>query len=91
MGFFDSGPSKKVSGQEFDDIRKNLANHGFNERERDKVKEIFRGDMDEDGSYKGIDSQEAAKTLKWMEENKNVHGLSQQKIDILKEQINKHL
>ena len=91
MGFFsDSKP--KITEEEFKKIRAHLYNVGFSSDQLGKIEGIFRGDMYEDSeSDNGIDAKELERAIKWMRENMHVHNISEQKIDILEEEMKKAL
>jgi hypothetical protein len=79
-----------VSGKEFAKIVENLHGKGWSMGQTDKVKMIFRGDMDTHENVKGIGEKESAETLDWMREHKHEHGLSDHQIGQLHEEIEKH-
>ena len=91
MGFFsDSKP--KITEEEFKKIRAHLYNTGFTSEQLDKIEGIFRGDMYEDNeSDNGIDEKELVRAIKWMREHMDIHNISEQKIDILEEEMKKAL
>ena len=91
MGFFsDSKP--KITETEFKKIRAHLYNTGFSSEQLDKIESIFRGDLYEDkDSDKGIDEKELERAITWMRENMHVHNISEEKINILEEEMKKAL
>jgi len=89
MGLFSSKP--KVSEREFSKTRQILSAQGFSKRERDKLKQIFRGDMYEKGAQAGIDKDELARGIDWMRKNRSAHGFSDEKIKKLEEHLKKQL
>jgi hypothetical protein len=98
MGFFSDifgGSSKpRVTEKEFKKVRSDLASDGMNIRHRDRVEEIFSGDMYEKVTStqpRGIDKDELEMRLKWMRDNKNMHGLSDNEIDRVEARLRKRL
>lgn len=100
MGLFDilfgnSGSSKpKVTKEEFKKVRGDLSVHGFTEHERDRVEEIFSGDLYEQvnsSTPKGIDEQEITDRIAWLRTNKDKHPFSDQKITIIENTLRKYL
>ncbi|MEW5907696.1 MAG: hypothetical protein AB1643_00725 [Patescibacteria group bacterium] len=90
MGIFE--PNKpKVSSKEFKEVESFLSVKGLSKLQRNKVKEIFRGDLDESSGFGGIDAEEVKKGIEWMRKNKSVHGISKEKIDKIEEALRKKL
>ena len=81
----------RISKLEFQKLRSALVGHNFSKFERDKVEEIFRGDMEEIGDNAGIDANELTRGLAWMRANKSKHGLSDDKIELLEGEMKKWL
>lgn len=98
MGFLNDilGISSKprVTKDEFKKVRSDLASHGMNERQRDKVESIFSGDMYEKATEThptGIEKDEMEMRIKWMRENKDKHSLSDKQIDEVEASLRKRL
>jgi hypothetical protein len=98
MGFFSDlfgGSSKpRVTEKEFKKARSELALDGMSRRHRDRVEEIFSGDMYEKVTStqpRGIDADELEMRLRWMRENKSKHGLSDSEIDKVEARLRKRL
>ncbi len=100
MGLFDilfgnSCSSKpKVSAKEFKMVRGDLSVHGFTEIERDRVEQIFSGDLYEQvnsTTAKGVDEQEITDRIAWLHNNKSKHTFSDAKIDIIEQVLRKYL
>jgi hypothetical protein len=98
MGLFNilfGGSSKpRVTEKEFKQVRSDLASDGMSLRDRDRVEEIFSGDMHEtvtDAHPKGIEKDELEMRIKWMRENKKMHGLSDNEIDKVEVRLRKRL
>lgn len=87
------GTSKpKVSKEEFREACNFLSVKGFDEREINEVKKIFRADLEESSEYeRGIDQKEIEQAMKWMREHTSSHCLSTSKIQILEEILKKKL
>ena len=68
MGLFGSAPPARVTAQEFKDkVVSQLYVHGFSQKERSEVEELFVGDMYEDKEVdQGIDAQELARKIEWL-------------------------
>ncbi|OHA13980.1 MAG: hypothetical protein A2909_01695 [Candidatus Tagabacteria bacterium RIFCSPLOWO2_01_FULL_39_11] len=90
MGLF-SYNKPKITEKEFKKTNSIFNIKGFTMKERDKVKQIFRGDMDEKGVQKGVDKDELAKGIDWMRKNPKSHEISGKKIDIIEEKLKKQL
>jgi hypothetical protein len=98
MGLYNilfGGSSKpRVTEKEFKKVRGDLMYKGLNRRERDRVEEIFSGDMYEkttSSQPKGIDKDEIEARIKWMKENKSKHGLSDTEIQEISDSLYKRL
>ena len=91
MGFF-FNTKPKVAKEEFKKIANYLYSMGFTRKELERVKEIFRSDLDESSSYeRGISGEEIDKGIQWMKANMNVHHIPAQKIDILEKALKEKL
>jgi len=65
---------------------------GFTHKELERIKEIFRSDLDESASYeRGISGEEIDKGIQWMRANVNIHHISASKIDILEKALKSKL
>lgn len=83
MGFF-WNTKPKVTAPEFQKVRASLVRYNFNERERDRIEEILRGDLQEKrDSDKGLDADEIDRALTWMRAHQNEHRIPLSKIDTL--------
>ena len=92
MGIFFDDSKPRITEEEFKKIRAHLYNVGFSSDQLDKIEGIFRGDIYEDrDSDKGIDEKELFRAIAWMRENMHVHNISEQKVDILEEEMKKAL
>lgn len=89
MGIFDS--KKIVSEDEFEDVLRECRSQGFNSRELRELEKIFRGDLFERGSNRGIDRKEMEEALKWMRKNVSNHRILPKKITILEELLKEKL
>lgn len=89
--FSDDSSSKRISSGEFAKVRSRLLGHGFTPTEVERVEGFFQGSLGETGSQKGVDPKEAARTLEWIEKNPSAHKLSDRKLQILKESLEKHM
>ncbi len=88
MGLFWPDTKPKVTEKEWQKVRSELAANNFTEKERDRIEEIFRGDIYEDREKdKGIDEQEIDKGILWMREHVSEHHISLEKIDILERKL----
>lgn len=81
----------RVSKLEFQKVRNALAYHNFTELQRDKVEQIFRGDLDEEADFAGVDEKELEKGITWMRENKSKHNFSDSQIDLIESEMKKYL
>ena len=91
MGFF-FNTKPKVAKEEFKKIGSYLYSIGFTRKELERVKEIFRSDIDESQNYEqGISNEEIDKGIQWMRTNPNVHHIPMQKIDILEKALKSKL
>ena len=84
-------PKPRVSKEEFREMLSVLAGKNFTQLERDKIRTIFLGDMEESDWQAGIDRDEAARTIKWLRANKSKHNLSEAKIAVLEQELNQRL
>ena len=91
MGFF-FNTKQKVAKEEFKKVGNYLYSMGFNRKELERVKEIFRSDLDESSIYEqGISDEEIDKGIQWMRANMNVHHIPASKIDILEKALKDRL
>ena len=91
MSIFGSS-KKRISKNEWDEIQNRLYSRGFSKRERDEAEKIFHGSLDESQeTERGIDAEELVKALEYMRKNKSAHGLSDEKINILEEELKNKL
>ncbi len=81
----------RISKLEFQKVRSGLVFHDFSKFQRDKVEEIFRGDLEEEGDWSGIDEHELEKGISWMRANKSKHGFSDNQIDLVEAEMRKYL
>ena len=92
MGFFGNSGGDHISHHELDKALYHLKEHeGFSDHHIDKVKQIFRGDMEESGVSKGISSHELKKGIEWLKDHPNEHHLSSDHIEKLEEKLRHHL
>lgn len=97
MGFLNDifgTPKKRVSQQEYKKVKSELFGLGFNQRERNKVDEIFKPDFYEkptESHPRGLEMGEVEARIKWMRENKSKHKLSDNDIDILEKSLKKRI
>ncbi|OGD32466.1 hypothetical protein A3C91_02415 [Candidatus Azambacteria bacterium RIFCSPHIGHO2_02_FULL_52_12] len=85
MGLFGPTPPPRVTPEEFKNkVVSQLYVHGFSQKERNEVEELFAGDMYEDKEVDiGIDAGELARKIEWLKTNMDKHILSEEKIAAL--------
>ena len=81
----------KISKREFQEANNALRAKGLSRFQRDKVKQIFRGDMEEKGIHAGIDREELEKGLDWMRKNPSAHGMSKETLNKIDEALKKKI
>ena len=81
----------RISREEFKRFRQSLVVHNFSERERDRIEEIFRGDLDESGDFSGIDAGELERGIKYLREHKSSHNFSDEQIDLVEKELRERL
>jgi hypothetical protein len=97
MGFFSSvfGSSKpRVTENEFKKVRSDLAITGMDRKQRDRVESIFSGDMYRKATSShpvGVERDELESRIKWMRDNKKLHGLNDTQIDNVERAMKRHL
>ena len=93
MGLFGPMPPTRVTAQEFKDkVVSQLYVHGFSQKERNEVEELFMGDMYEDKEVdQGIDAQELARKIEWLKANTGKHILSAEKITALEQALKMYI
>ena len=93
MGLFGPTAPARVTAQEFKDkVVSQLYVHGFSQKERDEVEELFMGDMYEDKEVdQGIDAQELARKIEWLKANSGKHILSAEKITALEQALKMYI
>lgn len=84
MIFFFDSPKPRVTKDEFKKVRSILMSKGFSPHDITEAEEVFRGDLDNDGtSGNGITGKEIDDGIAWLKKNIGKHRLSEQKIDTL--------
>ena len=93
MGLFGPTAPARVTAQEFKDkVVSQLYVHGFSQKERSEVEELFVGDMYEDKEVdQGIDAQELARKIEWLKANSDKHILSAEKITALEQALKMYI
>lgn len=92
MGLFWTDMKPRVTEKEWVKIRSELASNNFTLKERDRVEEIFRGDLFETREKdKGVDEDEINSTITWMREHISEHHISSEKIDFLETKLKNKL
>ena len=81
----------KITAKELKEVRQVLASRNFTQQQRDRVEEIFLGDMDEEDEKKGIDARELEERIKWMRSHKSRHGFSDSQIDLIEQELQERL
>lgn len=77
---------KRVTPREFAEMRTSLYSKGFEKEDLDKVSMILRSDLHEpEETQSGIDQGELDRAIAWMQDNMDVHHLSEEKVKTLKE------
>lgn len=92
--FFGGSNKPRVTEKEFKKVRGDLMADGMSRRHRDRVEEIFSGELYEKGTEshpKGIEKEEIEERIKWMHENKSKHGLSDKEINEVETALRKRL
>ena len=90
MGFFFSDKPKRVTKEEFKEIRSRLYGK-LDERERDEVEKLFRSDLEESGIEEGISQAEFDAGMLWLKNNKSKHVLEDSDIDLVEAYFKEHL
>lgn len=93
MSMFGSN-KPRISKEEWRKVRESLYSEGIHdERLRDRVEGIFRGDMEsgEEHAEHGIDKKELEDGLKYMRENPKSHGLSDGQMNTVEKVLKKYL
>ena len=81
-----------VSKLEFEKVIQALVSHNFTQVERNRVRELFVGDMTEAGyQQSGIDKGEIETKIKWLREHKSQHTFSDDQITILESKLLEYL
>ncbi len=93
MGLFGPTPPPRVTAQEFKSkVVSQLYVHGFSQKERNEVEELFMGDMYEDKEQdQGIDLGELTRKVEWLKANTGKHILSAEKIAALEQVLKMYM
>ena len=98
MGIFEilfGGSSKpRITPKEFKWARRDLMTKGFSRLRRERLEQIFVGDIDEkvtSADPKGIEKDELDQRIKWLRENKSKHGFSDREIEEIDRTLRKYL
>jgi len=90
MGFFSS--SDRIDRHEFKKaLYKLRASGGFSNSEIDEVENLFRGDLNEDGSSAGISKEELRRGIDYLKKYRGNHHLSSEEIEKLEEALKRYL
>jgi len=94
MGFW--GTRKKtIRERNWYKLERDLRNRdGFDKREVNEVKQVFRGDFDQESQRTeehGIDNDEIDRGIESMKENPKTHRIGPEKIDKLSARMKEHL
>ncbi len=76
MGFFSSDTPKRVTKEEWKEIRSNLYGK-LDEREREELEKFFRADLDELGIEQGISRAEFEASMTWLKVNMKKHAFEE--------------
>ena len=79
-----------ISHDDFQKVRQSMMAEGFSENQRNKVEEIFRGDLDESGSNRGISPPELQEGFKWMRSHTSEHGFSEHQMSKIEAIMQRH-
>ncbi|MBI2023058.1 hypothetical protein HYT01_00650 [Candidatus Giovannonibacteria bacterium] len=88
MGFFGQ---KKVSDREFKKVTNELSQKGLSKQDLRDVKNVFRGDLGEEGFRHGIDKKELEKEISYMEKHPSQHHLSKDQLEQVKKSLEKRM
>ena len=94
MGIFFSDPNPKVTKDEYNKkIKPELRHEHFSEADMRDVDKILAGNWEESEGhrYSGINKKEMERTIKYLEEHRSKHSLSDDQIKTLKEAMEKKM
>ena len=89
MGLFFT--AKKVSAQDFKNVRSMLLSKGLSHREIEEVAMLAQGALDEIGRERGMDRREIEQLCHTLRTNREAHSLADHQIDIVEEVLKKKL
>jgi predicted lipase len=90
MGFFSSDAPKRVTKEEWKEIRSNLYGK-LDEREREELEKFFRADLDESGIEQGISRAEFDAGMTWLKANMKKHIFEEIDLDSIAQYFEENL
>lgn len=90
MGFFGADTPKRVTRDEWEEIRHNVYDK-LDERERDELEKFFRADLHEPGIEAGISVAEFEAGMTWLRENMSKHELEDDDLALIAKYFEEHL
>ena len=90
MGFFGKTAPKRVTQQEWEEIRSSLYSK-LDEVERVELEKFFRADMSEEGIESGISRAEFEAGMMWLKNNLSKHKFEETDFPEIEKYFEKHL
>ena len=87
---FFNQPKRRITELELKKIKQTL-HDTLDANEWTEVEMLFRGDLDEPGTERGIDKKECEKGLTWLKQNRSRHHLGDEELKSLEEAFAEHL
>lgn len=90
MGFFSSDAPKRVTKEEWKEIRSNLYGK-LDDREKGELEKFFRADLDETGTEQGISRVEFDAGMAWLKANMKKHDFEEIDLEAIAKYFEEHL
>lgn len=90
MGFFGKSAPKRVTKDEWEEIRSSLYGK-LDDKERIELEKFFRADMSEEGIESGISRVEFEAGMEWLKNNMGKHEFEESDFPEIEKYFEKHL
>ncbi len=90
MGLFGPDMPKRITKEEWEEIRQNLYGD-LDDKERIELEKFFRADLHETGIEAGIKTEEFKAGMTWLRANMKKHTLEEDDLDLITTYFEKHL
>lgn len=90
MGLFGSSALKRVTKEEWEEIRLSLYGK-LDDKEKNELEKFFRADLNESGDEYGISKAEFDSGMSWLRQNKSKHEFEDDDLALIEKYFEEHL